>query len=185
LTRVGHPCILNGVQESLARSPFETYGAVIPRQQFAPPGGYSMAPYAPAPRAPTVWETYRTMFSQPQPAQSPVQSAVQGLRHSGEGAAIAALLALAYRHFGTLDVADKYPVDAILSALLFALSVKNAGEPEGYAGDLRALSQSCSDVFVFRKLSGIDNQKTEAPKLASTKSNARDPLLEAAHAAGF
>lgn len=170
---------LAGVQDALARSPLQTYGSIIPRQEYAP---LQLVPQY-APRAPTVWETYRTMFTQPQAAMSPVQSAVQGVRYSAEGAAIAALLAAAYKHFGTLDVAGKYPVDAILSALLFALSVKNSGAPEGYSGDLRALSQSCSDVFIFRKLSGIDS-KPAAP-LPAKAASTRDPILEAAHAAGL
>lgn len=116
-----------------------------------------------------------------------MQSAVAGLRHSGEGAAMAALLALAYKHFGTLDVAGKYPADAIVAALLFALSIKNAGEPDGYAGDLRALSQSCSDVFVFRKLAGLESKKPEPAQLPSAASSSalKDPILEAGRKAGF
>ena len=102
---------------------------------------------------------------------------------------MAALLALAFKHFGTLDIAGKYPADAILGALLFALSVKNAGEPEGYAGDLRALSQSCTDVFVFRKLSGIDSGKPETKQLSGASASKRaaneDPLIEAGRKLGL
>lgn len=161
------------MQES---SPYATYSPAIVRPHFAP---------VPVPRAPTVWETYRSML-QPSAPATPLESAVTGLRHCGEGAAIAALLAFAHRHFGTLDVRGKYPVDGIAAALLFALSIREAGKPEGYAGDLRALSQSCSSVWVFRKLSGpSEPAKTPASTPQTGFGADSDPILQAARRAGF
>lgn len=176
-------------EQSIERtSPYETYGQAIARPTYPAPA----APQYYEQRAPTVWQTYRSMLAPPSAPTSPMESAVTGLRHNGEAMAMAALLAFAQRQFGTLDVRGKYPVDGILAALLFALSVKDAGKPDGYASDLRALSQSCSSVFVYRKVLG-DEGRAAATSTAATgtataapiRANSKDPILEAARAAGF
>lgn len=144
------------------------------------------SPYGPVQRAPSVWDTYRQMLAPTPEPSSPIQSAVTGLRHNGEGMAIAALLALYQRHVGSLDFRGKYPIDGILAAAFFALSVKDAGKPDGYASDLRALSQSCSSVMVFRKLAGDTVKEAPAPQTTSIPRNTTtDPILEAARQAGF
>lgn len=169
---------------SIERSPYATYGQAI-RPQYTP------ATYAPQqygfPKPPSVWDTYRSALMPPSAPITPVESAVTGMRHLGEGAAMSALLALIQKHFG-LDVGPgrKYPVDAILGAVLFGLSIKEADKPGGYASDLRALAQANSDVFVYRKILGDANahssKNTSAAPAVSTHG---DPILEAARQAGF
>lgn len=179
-------------------SPYETYSQAIVRQ--APPASLNhYQPAAPqytyAPQRPNVWDTYRAMLAPAPEPFSPMQSAVTGLRHNGEGMAIAALLALYQRHVGSLDVRGKYPIDGILGAVLLALSVKESGKPDGYASDLRALSQSCTSVMVFRKIAGGDGSKTkisgetkgngELPLYSGSIPRNSDPILEAARKHGF
>jgi len=177
--------------------------AIVRPQSYAAPQQYQpyqapqyMQPYQ-APQygqpKPSVWDTYRGMFAPPQQVQtSPVESAVTGLRHIGEGAAVAALLAFAQRQFGTLDIRGKYPVDGILAGLAFAMSVKEANKPNGYAQDLRAISQSAMTVFTYRKIlgDGGNSKSTVAGETASIPRNIpsntnSDPILAAARAAGF
>lgn len=180
-------------------SPYETYSQAIVRPTFQQSQGLSYAqpaPYTPyaQPQRPNVWETYRAMLApQPEPF-SPMQSAVTGLRHNGEGMAIAALLALYQRHVGDLDFRGKYPIDGILGALLLAFSVKEAGKPDGYASDLRALSQSCTSVMMFRKvlgdgakakIAGESKGNSELPLYSGNIPRNTDPILEAARKHGF
>src|SRR4029077_937336 len=107
---------------------------------------------------------------------TPLESAVTGIRHNGEGMAIAALLALYQRHVGSLDFRGKYPIDGILGAALLALSVKESGRPNGFASDLRALSQSCTSVLMYRKILG-KNSESEASLRAQNKGNSATPLV--------
>jgi hypothetical protein len=183
-------------------SALSTYGSAIARPAFQPmtlqPSPYQpaqyMQPYA-MPQRQSVWDTYRQMFVPPSAPTTPVESAVTGLRHVGEGAAVAALLAFAQRQFGTLDIRGKYPVDGIIGALAFALSVKEAAKPNGYAQDLRAISQSAITVFTYRKILGDGGVKATvaavsgdtAPSIPrNTPGNTNnDPILAAARAAGF
>jgi len=178
------------------------YGQAIVRPSFQPMAlqpvpyqPYHLNTYAqPQPQRSSVWDTYRQMFLPPTQPQSPVESAVTGLRHVGEGAAIAALLAFAQRQFGTLDFHGKYPVDGILGALAFALSVKEANKPGGYAADLRAIAQSATTVYTYRKILGDGGIKATAAAVAgdmpsiprnTPKNDNSDPILAAARAAGF
>jgi hypothetical protein len=186
-----------------------TYSHAIVRPTFQPQQlQYQPAPYPQhlqpygQPVKPSVWDTYRGMFTPPQQANTtPVESAVTGLRHVGEGAAIAALLAFAQRQFGTLDVRGKYPVDGILAGLAFAMSVKEASKPNGYAADLRAISQSAATIYTYRKILGDggnsksvaagESAYTAAPATIPNiprnirNSDSNDPILAAARAAGF
>jgi hypothetical protein len=173
-------------------SPYQTYGQAIVRQPYPQAIQYQPPSYGLAPVKPSVWDTYRQMFVTPTVPTGPVESAVTGLRHVGEGAAIAALLAFAQRQFGTLDVKDKYPVDGILGAILLAWSVKEAGQPNGYSGDLRALSQSCMTVFTYRKILGDGGRKQTIETTAETakpssipRNTSDDPILAAARNAGL
>lgn len=100
---------------------------------------------------PSLWESYRAVLAPTPEPTSHLQSAVTGLRHNLEGAAVGAILGAIYGKLGTLDFKGKYPIDGILGALLLALSVKEVGKPDGFSGDLRALSQSCMTVMAFRK----------------------------------
>lgn len=188
-------------------SPLGTYSQAIVRPTFQPmqlqPSHFERPQYVQPfqhqyqqPQRPSVWDTYRQMFVPPSAPTSPVESAVTGLRHVGEGAAVAALLAFAQRQFGTLDVKGKYPVDGILGALAFAWSVKEANKPNGYAQDLRAISQSAMTVFTYRKVLGDGGIKATAAVVNgesnsgsiprnTPKNDNSDPILAAARAAGF
>jgi hypothetical protein len=174
-------------------SPYQTYSQAIVRQPPSQAVYYQQPNYQLAPR-PSVWDTYRQMLAPRSEPTGPVESAVTGLRHVGEGAAIAALLAFAQRQFGTLDVRGKYPVDGILGAVLLALSVKESGQPNGYSGDLRALSQACTVVFTYRKVlgdggssaAGASERKSSVAKDSSIPRNTSDdPIKAAALAAGL
>jgi hypothetical protein len=174
-----------------------TYSQAIARPTYQPiqlqPQQYAVPQYPQQygqPNKPSVWDTYRGMFAPPAQPTTPVESAVTGLRHVGEGAAIAALLAFAQRQFGTLDISGKYPVDGIIGALAFAMSVKEANKPNGYASDLRAISQSAITVYTYRKILGNEGQQSEAPATKTIPRNTprndnSDPILAAARAAGF
>ncbi len=109
---------------------------------------------------PSIWESYRQALAPAAPVATGIESAVAGMRGNLESAAISALLGIVYGKFGTLDVAGKYPVDGILAALLYAMSVKDSGKPDGFSTDLRNLSQACTAVAVFRKTSEWSRPQT-------------------------
>jgi hypothetical protein len=134
----------------------------------------------PAPQRASSWlDVYRTM-KEPEVA-SPTVSAVTGLRHNAEGGAVGAILGFIQGEFGTLDIRGKYPVDGIAALLLYAMSVRDAGKPDGFASDLRALSQSCTTILTYRKTrewrekSKVSSKDT--PILA--RSTSVDPITEA------
>lgn len=175
-----------------APSPFSTYGQAIVRAPTALDASgrpiQTIAPYQyqqPAPRL-SIWDSYRAALM-PVPDQqiTPMQSAVTGLRHNGEGMLLAAALGLAHKHFGTLDFRGKYPVDGILAALLFALSIKEAGRPDGFSSDLRALSQSASNVMAYRKMVGEPKAPEPSKEASIPRNTDSDPILEAARIAGL
>jgi len=82
--------------------------------------------------------------------QGALESAVVGLRHNAEGAAIGALLAFIDTDLGGLDLAGRIPLDWVGAALFYALSVKDAGGPDSLASDFRAMGQSCTTVAMYR-----------------------------------
>lgn len=178
---------------SLALSPFATYSRGIPSpsqpgqaiesyRTYAPPVQYSSTPQA----RQSVWETYRGALTPYAAPVSPFQAVTNGLRHTGEGAVIGALLGALQRHFGTLDIAGKYPADGILALVLFALSVNESGKPDGFSSDLLAMSQSCSTVLSFRKFSGDKTPSKDIPgntQEASTTNVSNDPIVQAAREA--
>lgn len=155
------------------------------------------APYAalapvPAARPPSLWDGYRQMLAPAPEPTSHVQSAVTGLRHNLEAAAVAGLLGVIHGKFG-LDIKGKYPVDGILAAFFYMLSVKEAGKPDGYSSDLRAISQSLTSVAVFRKTSDWakpavtttgETVKTDSMS-GHTNNSAEDPLVAAAKRHGL
>jgi len=103
------------------------------------------------PAKPTgLWDWYKAL-QEPNKTPSPFESAVSGLRHNAEGAAIGAILGFVDGEFGGLDLGGKYPVDGIAAAALYLLSIRDAGKAEGFAGDLRAMSQSCTTTLLYRK----------------------------------
>lgn len=166
--------------------------AIAPREQGGLGVGYAPTYPTLAPKPPSVWDSYRQALAPPSEQMTAVQSAVMGVRHSLESAAIGALLGLINGKFGTLDVAGKYPIDGIAAALLLIMSVKDAGKPDGFASDLRAMSQSCTSVAFFRKTSEWAAEK-EGPKTEASgdmsrhtsRTTSKDPLLAAAEKYGL
>jgi hypothetical protein len=133
-----------------------------------------------------LWDWYKSL-KEPQPP-SPLESAVAGLRHNAEGAAVGAILGFVDGEFGGLDLGGVYPVDAIAAALLYFASVRDAGKAEGFAGDLRAISQSCLTTFAYRKTKQWrENQKAIAKSdiPGNNRLKSVDRIVQAGKAAGL
>jgi hypothetical protein len=113
------------------------------------------------------------------------------LRHNAEGAAVGAILGFVDGEFGGLDLGGVYPVDAITAAVLYFASIRDAGKAEGFASDLRAISQSCLTTFAYRKTKQWrENQKAIAKSESSVdiprnKPKALDRIVQAGKAAGL
>jgi len=75
---------------------------------------------------------------------------VTGLRQNAEGAAVAALLAFIDTDLGGLDLAGRIPLDWVAALGLYALSIRDAKKPDGFAIDLRAMGQSATAVATYR-----------------------------------
>jgi hypothetical protein len=146
----------------------------------------------------TLWETYRQIQALEKPnVETKLQAGVNVVRHNAESAALAALLGFISGEIG-LDIRGKYPVDGIGALLLAFLSVQQAGSPDGFSSDLRALGQTCNSVYFFRTVErwrkagkaddsegmNIHTSKKsgEAPKRANIPN---DPILEAGRKAGL
>lgn len=143
---------------------------------------WNTTPPPPAEPKPSMWEWYKSLQGPQQP--TPMESAVTGLRHNAEGLAVGAVLGFVKGEFGTLDIQGRFPVDGIAAFLLYLMSIRDAGKPDGFASDLRALSQSCSTIFAFRKA----EEWREASKGLNPSSNIPrniDPIKAAAEANGL
>lgn len=145
-------------------------------QQPATAGPYGLARPTEPDKKPSLWDWYRQLQEPQQP--SPMESAVTGLRHNAEGAAVGAVLGFIDGEFG-LDIQGKYPIDGALAFFLYLWSVRDANKADGFAGDLRALSQSCTTVFTFRKT----KEWREGAKVKSIPRNI-DPILAAGESVG-
>ena len=163
---------------ALRPTQYMSYGVQGSSTPFAPrqSSTWLTPPPAVAEKRPSLWDWYKTL-QEPQPP-GPMESAVQGLRHNAEGAAVGAVLGFVDGEFG-LDIQGKYPIDGILAFLLYLWSVRDAGKPDGFASDLRALSQSCSTVFTFRKT----KDWREGVKSKTIPRNS-DPILAAGESIG-
>ena len=135
-----------------------------------------------------LWDWYKSL-REPNPP-SPLESAVTGLRHNAEGAAVGAILGFVDGEFGGLDLGGIYPIDAITAAILYFASIRDAGKAEGFAGDLRAISQSCITTFAFRKTKEWrENQKaivkSESTDIPRNKPRSVDRIVQAGKVAGL
>lgn len=147
----------------------------------------TLSTLAPAPvvaQKPSVWEIYR-QFRPNQETETPIRSAVTGVRHNLEGAFIGALLGFIDGEFGGLDVRGKVPIDGVLAAFLFALSVRDAGTGDGFSSDLRAMSQACTTTLSYRKAKEWRQSTKEVASIPRNTAAQSDPLIEAAKRAGF
>jgi hypothetical protein len=149
-----------------------------------------------------MWEWYRQIKTlEGGKPESTLQAGVSVVRHNAESAALAALLGFIQGEFGSLDIRG-VPLDGIGALLLNALAIKNAGEPDGFSSDLRALGQTCTSIYLFRTVERWRSAKKvidtngesmnihTAPKSAKPKESLRsnipkDPIVEAGRRAGL
>jgi hypothetical protein len=155
--------------------------ALRPSSQIIPwniPTSYNYPVYRPPEpeKKSSLWDWYRSLQEPEQ--SSPLESAVTGLRHNAEGAGVGAILGFIDAEFG-LDIQGKYPIDGALAFLLYLWSIRDSGKPGGFASDLRALSQSCSTVFTYRKTK--DWREGQKVKVIPRNS---DPILAAGETIG-
>lgn len=115
------------------------------------------------------------------PKTTKVESAVVGLRHNGESAAMGAILAFIDTDLGGLDLGGRVPLDWVGAALFYLLSIRDTGKEEGIASDFRAMSQSCTTVAMFRMVQRWRSGRTVIPQNKTSK----DPILAAGKGANF
>ncbi len=142
------------------------------------------APIAVAPKPPSIWEQYRAVLAPPSEQTGAMHSAVVGMRHNLESAALGALLGAIYDKFKTLDVKG-VPLDGLAAAAFYALSIREAGKPDGFASDLRAMSQSCTSVLFFRKTANWVGQPANDEVKSMSGHTSSDPLIAAAKKHGL
>lgn len=117
-------------------------------------------------------------------APTKTESAVSGLRGNGESAAMGALLALIDTDLGGLDFAGRIPLDWVGAAAFFALSVSDAGNPEGLAQDYRSLGQACTSVAFYRMVHKW-RESTKDSKNIPRNTLSGDPVLDAGRSTAF
>jgi hypothetical protein len=134
------------------------------------------APTTPAPQSqPSLRDWWRELQESSPPKTTRVESAVMGLRHNGESAAMGAILAFIDTDLGGLDLGGRVPLDWVGAALFYALSVRDTGKEEGIASDFRAMGQSCTTIAMFRMI-----QKWRAGQKAIPRNKtSKDPVLAA------
>lgn len=142
----------------------------------------------------TTWDWYRQVRAlEANPLETPVQSAVTGLRHNAEAGLVGALLGVISGEFG-LDVRGKYPIDAIIAALCYAASVSKAGDTQGFASDIREIGQTCTAVYSFRtaerwreRLKESKGQTIPGNTFSQPQNSGSfvDPIIEAGKLAGL
>jgi len=111
------------------------------------------------------------------PTNSPVQSAVMGLRHNAEAGAIGALLALIDTDLGGLDLGGRIPVDWVGAVLFYILSLQGADRPDSLSSDYRAMGQSCTAVAMYRMTHHWREAKKSIPRNIPQLTG--DPITEA------
>jgi len=144
-----------------------------------------MPPFASASSAQSTQPTLRDWWRELQETSSPkttkVESAVVGLRHNGESAAMGAILAFIDTDLGGLDLGGRVPLDWVGAALFYVLSIRDTGKEEGIASDFRAMGQSCTTVAMYRMV-----QKWRAGQKAIPQNKtSKDPVLAAGKSVGF
>ncbi len=137
----------------------------------------------PAPSAPqpTLRDWWKEMKESKIPQTTKVESAVMGLRHNGESAAIGAILAFIDTDLGGLDLGGRIPLDWAGAALFYILSIRDTGNEDGIASDFRAMGQSCTTVAMYRMIQRWRSGQQTIPRNKSSK----DPVLTAGKNVGF
>jgi len=134
-----------------------------------------------APTQPSLRDWWRELQESNSPKTTRVESAVMGLRHNGESAAMGAILAFIDTDLGGLDLGGRVPLDWVGAALFYALSVRDGGKEDGIASDFRAMGQSCTTIAMYRMV-----QKWRCAQKAIPRNKAsKDPVLAAGKTAAF
>lgn len=142
------------------------------------------SPTPPVASQPSLRDWWRELHGNetPQPP-SQLQSAVVGLRHNGESAALGAILALIDTDLGGLDLGGRIPLDWVGAAVFYALSIQSANKPEGLSADFRAMSQSCTTVAMYRMVHRWREARKGIPR--NTIPQNTDPVMKAGRSAAF
>lgn len=115
------------------------------------------------------------------PKATKVESAVMGLRHNGESAAMGAILAFIDTDLGGLDLGGRVPLDWVGAALFYILSIRDTGKEDGIASDFRAMGQSCTTVAMYRMVHRWRTGQQGIPRNKTSK----DPVVAAGKTATF
>lgn len=127
------------------------------------------------PAQPSLRDWWKELQASNAPRTTKVESAVMGLRHNGESAAMGAILAFIDTDLGGLDLAGRVPLDWVGAALFYVLSIRDTGKEEGIASDFRAMGQSCTTVAMYRMV-----QKWRAGlKTIPQNKSSKDPVQKA------
>ncbi len=108
---------------------------------------------------------------------TPVQSAVMGLRHNAEAGAMGAVLAIIDTDLGGLDLGGRIPLDWVGAALFYILSLQGSDKPDSLSSDYRAMGQSCTTVAMYRMVHRWRELKKGIPRNIPQLSG--DPVVEA------
>lgn len=153
-----------------------TFAPLVPYRQEV-----GIAVSQPSPTTPNTWrEWWRELKGETEQPSGPMQSAVVGLRHNAEGAAIAALLAFIDTDLGGLDLAGRVPLDWAGAALFYALSINDSGKPDSLSSDFRAMGQSCTTIAMYRMIHKWRESSKGMPR--NTIDTTGDPVLAAGKA---
>jgi hypothetical protein len=138
---------------------------------------------APSTSAPPVSlrDWWKELQESSSPKTSKVESAVMGLRHNGESAAMGAILAFIDTDLGGLDLGGRVPIDWVGAALFYLLSIQDSGKENGISSDFRAMGQSCTTVAMYRMVQRWRTGQKTIPRNKTSK----DPVLAAGKGAGF
>jgi hypothetical protein len=124
-------------------------------------------------------EWWKELQKEVTPQESRMQSAVVGIRHNGESAAMGAVLAFIDTDLGGLDLGGRIPLDWVGAALFYALSIRDTGKEDGISSDFRALGQSCTTVAMFRM---VQRWRAGQKAIPRNKITPKDPVLAAGKA---
>ncbi len=147
--------------------------AIVPYNQNVQ--SQSATSIIPAPTSLRDW--WRELQGVTPPVNSPVQSAVMGIRHNAEAGAIGALLALIDTDLGGLDLGGRIPIDWVGAALFYVLSLQGTDRPDSLSSDYRAMGQSCTAVAMYRMTHHWRDGKKDIPQNIPQLTG--DPITEA------
>ena len=149
---------------------YPAFSSLVPyRSEFISP---------PSPTAPQSLKQWLQELRGPELQSGAVESAVVGLRHNAEGAAIGAILALIDTDLGGLDIAGRIPLDWVAAAAFYALSVQDSNNPQGLTSDFRAMGQSCTTIAMYRMIHKWRDAQKDMPRNKVIDTTG-DPVLAA------